>query len=398
MWRYPIWFNSHYNHRFSITFASSNETVATISGTTLTIVGVGTTTITASQGGNVNYNAAPDVEQSFSVTDLTNPIAASKDITIYLNETGNASITENDINNYSTDECGIKSLTIDKSNFTSSDVGDNIVTLTVTDYNDNVSTSISTVSVLDTMPPVIKAKYLVIQLDETGNVSIDVEDIDAGSYDNCGIKEMNLDLTTFHCGDIGENVVRFTVYDNNGNFSSVLTNVIVQDNLLPRAVHPSDTAIELSQHQKSFIIEGTEFDLREVYDNCGNLFITNNSNGGTSLKGVELPQGRNEIVWMVEDLGGNRVELDFQIVISIRPITDVRLYPNPTENIVSLDLGDFYKNISLRLTDLYGKFILEKKYFESNEIQLDLRNYPKGVYQIRLICDEHIGVYKVIKL
>jgi len=41
---------------------------ATISGNTVTIIGAGTVTVRASQGGNENYNPAPDVDQSFTVT------------------------------------------------------------------------------------------------------------------------------------------------------------------------------------------------------------------------------------------------------------------------------------------------------------------------------------------
>ncbi|MDY8134327.1 choice-of-anchor tandem repeat GloVer-containing protein [Aquimarina sp. 2201CG5-10] len=50
-----------------ITYTSSDETVATISGSTVTIVGVGTTNITASQSGNASYEAATDVMQSLTV-------------------------------------------------------------------------------------------------------------------------------------------------------------------------------------------------------------------------------------------------------------------------------------------------------------------------------------------
>jgi hypothetical protein len=50
-----------------ITYTSSNPSVATISGNTVTITGVGTTTITASQPGNVNYNAATSIAQVLTV-------------------------------------------------------------------------------------------------------------------------------------------------------------------------------------------------------------------------------------------------------------------------------------------------------------------------------------------
>ena len=50
-----------------VTFANSNPAVATVDGTTVTIVGAGITTITASQAGTTNYNAATDVFQALTV-------------------------------------------------------------------------------------------------------------------------------------------------------------------------------------------------------------------------------------------------------------------------------------------------------------------------------------------
>lgn len=50
-----------------VTYASSNSSVATVSGSTVTIVGAGVTNITASQAGNGSYIAAADVVQSLTV-------------------------------------------------------------------------------------------------------------------------------------------------------------------------------------------------------------------------------------------------------------------------------------------------------------------------------------------
>jgi len=54
----------------TVSYSSSDETVAQISGTTVTIIGVGTATITASQAGNDNYNAATSVEQQLVIEDV----------------------------------------------------------------------------------------------------------------------------------------------------------------------------------------------------------------------------------------------------------------------------------------------------------------------------------------
>ncbi|MBL0013280.1 MAG: hypothetical protein IPP30_05800 [Flavobacterium sp.] len=53
-----------------ITYVSSNTNVATISGSSAIIVGAGTTTITASQAGDVTHNPAIDVPQSLTVSPL----------------------------------------------------------------------------------------------------------------------------------------------------------------------------------------------------------------------------------------------------------------------------------------------------------------------------------------
>jgi hypothetical protein len=50
-----------------VSYASSNPAVATISGSTVNIVGAGTTVITASQAGNGNYNAATSADQTLTV-------------------------------------------------------------------------------------------------------------------------------------------------------------------------------------------------------------------------------------------------------------------------------------------------------------------------------------------
>jgi len=58
----------------AVSLASSNEAVATIVSGNIHIVGVGTTTITASQAGDLNYTAATNVPQILTVSGLTHTI------------------------------------------------------------------------------------------------------------------------------------------------------------------------------------------------------------------------------------------------------------------------------------------------------------------------------------
>ncbi len=90
----------------TVTYSSSNTSVATISENTVTITGPGTTDIKAMQAGNDNYNAATDVTQTLTVTTPTGieemlakeirlyPVPAGSSVTIDLGtiKSSNASI------------------------------------------------------------------------------------------------------------------------------------------------------------------------------------------------------------------------------------------------------------------------------------------------------------------
>ena len=60
----------------TITYSSSNTSVAIIISNQIHIVGAGTTIITASQAGNINYTAATDVSQTLTITSTLQTIIA----------------------------------------------------------------------------------------------------------------------------------------------------------------------------------------------------------------------------------------------------------------------------------------------------------------------------------
>ena len=87
--------------------------------------------------------------------DTLNPNVLTQDITVYLDASGQASITVNDIDNGSNDNCGILTRALDSTGFDCSEVGANTVTLTITDVNNNVDSATATVTVLDTLNPIV---------------------------------------------------------------------------------------------------------------------------------------------------------------------------------------------------------------------------------------------------
>jgi hypothetical protein len=71
-----------------------------------------------------------------------------------LDVNGSASITTEDIDNGSSDNCGIASLQLDKTDFNITNLGTNTVNLTVNDVNGNTASGSAIVTIVD-HPPVI---------------------------------------------------------------------------------------------------------------------------------------------------------------------------------------------------------------------------------------------------
>ncbi len=168
------------------------------------------------------------------------PVALAQDLTVQLDVNGNVTITASDVNNGSNDACGIASLSVAPNTFNCANVGNNTVTLTVTDVNGNVSTVDANVSVEDNVAPVAVAQNVTIQLDENGNASVTAGLVNNGSSDACGIASIALDKVSFDCSNLGDNTVELTAVDVNGNSSTVNATVTVVDEIVPTITCPSD--------------------------------------------------------------------------------------------------------------------------------------------------------------
>ncbi|MBC7915831.1 MAG: CehA/McbA family metallohydrolase, partial [Pyrinomonadaceae bacterium] len=83
--------------------------------------------------------------------DTVSPTVLTKNISVAL-VNGEAVISADDINNGSSDDCGIASLALSKTNFNCSEIGNNPVTLTVTDKSGNSSSASSIVTITGDVP------------------------------------------------------------------------------------------------------------------------------------------------------------------------------------------------------------------------------------------------------
>ncbi|MBO3100275.1 LamG-like jellyroll fold domain-containing protein [Gelidibacter pelagius] len=144
---------------------SGNITGTTISPLTYSSQGTYTIVWTYNDGnGNISTQ-----NQTVIVDDVTAPTATCQNLSITLDATGSASITAAEIDNGSTDNCGIQTMFLDKTDFNCSDLGANTVTLTVRDFSGNESTCTATVTVVD---PAESASVSIVSNDANNEICI----------------------------------------------------------------------------------------------------------------------------------------------------------------------------------------------------------------------------------
>ena len=105
------------------------------------------------EAGNVTQ-----VRQYINVFEETLPVARAKPVTVHL-VNGQASVTAEQVNDGSTDNCGIAYMTLSRTEFTAADLGPNPVTLLVWDRSGNLDSAQAVVTVLPTTPTSGPARY-----------------------------------------------------------------------------------------------------------------------------------------------------------------------------------------------------------------------------------------------
>ena len=269
-------------------------------------IGANNVTLTATDtSGNSASNSA-----TVTVIDAIDPIAIAQDIDLILDASGNGSITVDDIDGGSSDNSGVITRSLDITNFSiagdDDDVGEQTVTLTVTDGSGNVSTDTATVTVIDNIAPVIVLQdNITVQLDPTGVGTLTAADVDNGSNDAGGILTIELSQTDFTVDDVGPNEVTVTVTDVNNNVSTALAIVTVEDNILPTPL-TQDITVQLDENGE-YVLTPEEID--------------NGSNDAAGIASLQLFKGTTPSITPADTLTFDGTELNDNTVTLV--VTDI---------------------------------------------------------------------------
>lgn len=275
-----------------------------------------------------------------TITDATGPIVVLKNITANLDAAGNVTVSASELDSASSDVCG-GSLSFEfisvieqgipaKDGIASSrtyicdEIGNNSVSIKVTDARGNTSIGFATITIADIIAPEVVLKNITVALNEEGSVVIQTSNLDSASTDNCemasfafgqvldGIpnKEfVNSTSKTFTCSDLGTNTVQIVATDASGNSSSAYATITILDETSPNIVLKNISAVLSSDG--TVTVAASSFDSLST-DACGiNNFVFQSEileRGeaiGVSKTFTCDEVGENEVVIIVSDYSGN---------------------------------------------------------------------------------------------
>ena len=298
--------------------SSDNCKISTkiISKSVFTCGNIGNNTINytvTDPSGNATTVSAPVV-----IYDTISPINKTRNSSVYLDNNGYAVLSLYDVDNGSSDNCGIAKSSLSKDRFYCFELGKKYVEFKTSDASGNTTKSTIEVTVVDTIRPIIKTINKNIYLDKLGKFSIAADYFDAGSYDNCGIKTKKLSQYDFDCSDVGNKLLLYTIIDTTGNSAISIVNIKVFDTISP---------ILYTKNQTLYLEADGQIKLsKNIFapfcsDNCGitNLYL---SDSIFSCKNI----GNNLVFLNAIDKNGNRISQQFQVIIidTISPVLSTK--------------------------------------------------------------------------
>ncbi|MEQ9229321.1 MAG: T9SS type A sorting domain-containing protein [Cyclobacteriaceae bacterium] len=251
---------------------------------------------------DVNGNISIDSVEII-VLDTLPPLAVFPTYYAGLDAAGEVSVDPGVVLQNSTDNCQISWYLLDSINFTCADIGNNQVQGVVVDASGNADTIAGIIHVEDNIDPTPIGHDTTLYLDANGNVSITAIELDAGSFDNCGIAQFSLSPSSFDCADVGANTATLTAIDVDGNGAPTNVTITVLDTFTP--------VITLCEDQMGCSGTPLDYALPEADDNC---IPSLEWVSGPALN-ESVAAGNYTVAYRAVDAGGNADTCSFVLTV-----------------------------------------------------------------------------------
>lgn len=323
------------------------------------------------------------------IDDIPPVVQCVDNSTLTLNANGTASLSAEDLNFQSSDNCGIEAMEIDKTEFTRNDLGENIVTLTLSDTSGNTDScevSVSVEEVEEPLPDFDCREEIRVELDENGEGQLTISDFYTGSTAG---HELEVSQLEFTCADLGENQIQVNWSGETSGSCEVL--VVVEDQT-PPVVQAEDLSVVLDNNGRA---EVSPQDVDQgSFDNCGEVDF-NLSQSVFTCEDV----GENFIDFTVTDESGNSTTSNVRIFVNANPGTCseipaegtdyIFIYPNPSSGNFTTATPAGIVIDRIVIFDKRGRYLLERDFPKNaTEYQMNLSGVSEAVYVLRIFTNE----------
>jgi len=243
------------------------------------------------------------------------PTTTGQAVTVYLDANGDASLSVFDVDNGSSDACGITTMHVSDSTFTCADLGANTILFTAQDASGNTRTVPVVVTVADVIAPTIVAKNIQVALGANGQVTVQGSDLVQSYTDNCSVT-FTVSQGTYSCSELGAHLVTVTATDASGNTGTAQAIVTVMDQTAPNLNAQNATiylnASGVASLSVSQITSG-------ITDNCT---VVGSSVSQSTFNQSHL--GQNTITLSATDQSGNTAygQVTVTVLDTVRPVAN----------------------------------------------------------------------------
>jgi hypothetical protein len=238
-----------------------------------------------------------EITQTINISDTTPPMAICQAITVELDAMGGVDITASQVNNGSSDVCSSVTLGVNITSFDCNDLGENTVTLTVTDECNNSADCNAIVTVEDNVAPTVTCKDATVSIGASGTLTLSPFSVYNSTSDNCAIATLTVSPNMFDCTQLGAHLITLVATDYDGNSDDCTGTVTLVDNMAPMANCKAHT-VTLDANGNG-TLTAADIDDNSI-DNCGIVSSTiNSSSFDCDDTGVQV------VTLSLEDASGN---------------------------------------------------------------------------------------------
>jgi hypothetical protein len=242
------------------------------------------------------------------LADGEDPVAKCKGASVQLDDNGNGSLSANEVDDGSSDNCPGLAMEVSPNTFDINDIGTQSVTLTVTDAAGNTDECMAVVTVTNNEPPVADCQDITINADGNCQGSAVAADFDGGSTDPNAGDVLSFEVVPMQPYVLGSTSVILTVSDQDGETSTCSATVTVQDNTPPTPVC-QDASVQLDASGEASVVV-SDID-NGSSDNCSsNLSLSINPSTFDCSN-----EGTNTVILTVLDEAGNSATCDATVTV-----------------------------------------------------------------------------------